>query len=213
VQVLAEGVGGRSVGAVLKNVSQTYVFAFSFKATLYDAQGAQVGVFSMLPDVNLLPGEMVSIEGGGDATAPAARFILTLNPDHFACAYPVLKMSKVPAAVPAVPGVWTKTETTFAGEHPGYVTGTLQVPTPRQGLTAQALLYDSAGHLTGMATGDKLTAADGPTPIHIVFDESFTYSGFPNPWGAVATAMVSAYDDLQTLPSGVLGDCQELTAG
>jgi len=45
-----------------------------------------------------------------------------------------------------------------------------------------------------------------------VFDESFTYSGFPNPWGPVATATVSAYDDLQTLPSGVLGDCQQLTA-
>jgi hypothetical protein len=165
VQVVAEGIGGRSVGAVLKNMSQNYVFAFSYKATLYDAQGAQVGVFSMLPDVNLLPGEMVSIEGGGDATAPAARFILTLNPDHFACAYPVLKM-----------------------------------------------LYDSAGHLTGMATGDRLTTADGPTPVHIVFDESFTYSGFPNPWGPVAMAMVSAYDDLRTLPSGVLGDCQHLTA-
>ncbi len=213
VQVLAEGIGGRSVGAVIKNVSQNYVFAFSYKATLYDAQGAQVGVFTMLPDVNLLPGEMVSIEGGGDATAPAARFILTLNPDHFACAYPVVNAGKLPAPVPPAPGVWTKPETTFAGEHPGYVTGTLQVPTPRQGLTAQALLYDSAGHLTGTASSDKLTSSDGPTPVHIVFDESFTYSGFPNPWGPVATAMVSAYDDLQTLSSGVLGDCQHLTAG
>jgi len=193
-------------------VSQNYVFEFSYKATVYDAQGAQVGVFSMFPDVSLLPGEMVSIEGGGDATAPAARFILTLNPDHFACAYPVVKAGKVPAPVPPAPGIWTKTETTFAGEHPGYVTGTLQVPTPRQGLTAQALLYDSAGHLTGTASSDKLTSADGPTPVHIVFDESFTYSGFHNPWGPVATATVSAYDDLQTLPSGVLGDCQQLTA-
>ncbi len=211
VQVIAEGIGGRSVGAVLKNVSQNYAFAFSYKATLYDAQGAQVGIFSMFPDVNLLPGQMVSIDGGGDATAPAVRFILTLNTDHFACAYPVLKMSKVPAPVPLAPGVWTKTKTTFAGEHPGYVTGTLQVPTPRQGLTAQALLYDSAGHLTGLAGSDKLTTADGPTPVHIVFDESFTYSGFPNPWGPVAQAKVSAVDDIQPLlDTGALGDCQAL---
>jgi hypothetical protein len=215
VQVLAEGIGGRSVGAVLKNVSQNYVFAFSFKATLYDAQGAQVGVFSMFPDVNLLPGEMVSIEGGGDATAPAARFILTLNSDHFACAYPVVQAGKVPAPVLPAPGVWKASyvDPTYSGvQHPGEVTGTLHVPSARQGITAQGLLFDSAGHLTGTASSDKLTSADGPTPIRIVFNESFTYSGFPNPWGPVSTATVSAYDDLQTLPRGVLGECQQLTA-
>jgi hypothetical protein len=217
VQVVAEGIGGRSIGAVLKNVSQNYVFAFSYKATLYDAQGAQVGIFSMFPDVNLLPGEMVSIDGGGDAAAPAARFILTLNPDHFACAYPVLKASMVPAPVPPAPAVWTASHPVdpkfpSGTQAPGEVTGTLQVPSARQGITAQGLLYDGAGHLTGTASSDKLTSADGPTPVRIVFNESFTYSGFPNPWGPVSTAMVSAYDDLQTLPSDVLGDCQQLTA-
>lgn len=80
----------------------------------------------------------------------------------------------------------------------------------RQALEAQALLYDSSGHLSGFET-QQLTTAEGPTPVRIVFRESFTYSAFPNPWGAVAKATVSAYDDIQALPiNGVLGPCQHL---
>jgi hypothetical protein len=66
--------------------------------------------------------------------------------------------------------------------------------------------------LTGSVTSDNLTTAEGPTPVRIVFQDSFSYSGFPDPWGPVAQATVSAYDDMQPLlDSGVLGDCQQLT--
>jgi hypothetical protein len=216
VEVVADGVGRRTVGAVLKNVNPAYAFAIRYQATLYDAQGAQVGVFRMLPDVNLLPGEMVAIDGGGDATAPPVRFTLAPDPKAFVspCAYPVLNASKVPAPVPFALGVWTKSHPVdpkfpSGTQSPGEVTGTLQVPSARQGLKPQALLYDGAGHLTGLGDGQQLTTADGPTPVRIVFRESFSYSSFPNPWGPVAQATITAYDDMQPLlTSRVLGACQ-----
>jgi hypothetical protein len=120
--------------------------------------------------------------------------------------------SKLPAPVLSAPAVWTKSraDPKYSGqEYPGEVTGTLQVQPARQGLEAQAVLYDSAGHVSGFAS-QQLTTADGLTPVRIVFRESFTYSGFPNPWAPVAQAAISAYDDLRTLTGGGLGDCQRL---
>ncbi|HVS05768.1 MAG TPA: hypothetical protein VHK65_06335 [Candidatus Dormibacteraeota bacterium] len=212
MRIVAAGLGGRSIGMVLKDVSTTYAYTVRYQATLYDAQGAQVGVFSV-SEANLLPGETVAVGAGGDTTAPAVRFALTPDPRESApCAYPIVNASKQPAPVPSAPGIWTKprVDPKYAGQqYPGEVTGTLQVQPARQGLQAQAVLYDSAGHVSGFES-QQLTTADGPTPVRIVFRESFTYSGFPNPWAPVAQATVSAYDDLRTLTGGGLGECQRL---
>ena len=90
------------------------------------------------------------------------------------------------------------------------MTGTLQAPTAHQGLQAQAVLYDKTGHVTGLDS-QLLTRAEGLTPVRIIFRESFTYSGFPNPWGPVARAAISAYDDIQPLlANGAVGQCQQL---
>jgi hypothetical protein len=221
VQVVAQGLGivnghfdATEVGVILKDTNPAFAFSVTYLATLYDSQGAQVGVV-LVSQADLLPGETIAVSNPGYAnpTAAPVRFAITADQHYLTCAFPVIQAHQLLAPVPTAEGVWTVNpeQPSFNGYLPsGTVTGTLEVQSPRRGLRVQALLYDASGKLSGIAT-DELTTAAGPTPVSIVVKPSS--SGLPNPWGPVARATISAYDDLQTLvSSGALGGCQKLTS-
>lgn len=219
LQVVAQGMAGPGwpLAVVIKDTSAHYAYAVKYLATFYNAQGAQIGTVG-LDEVDVLPGETVAVGNGvePDLNATPARFTLSLDTrpgEGMQCAYPVTKPSRLPTPIASVSGTWKGNPQNPNDEYDsmqsGTVAATLQVPSLRHGLVAQALLFDSAGHLAGFGT-QTLTSAQGVTPVLIPLQDSQVVLG-PDPWGPVATATVSAHDVFnQASVSAVFGECQAL---
>jgi hypothetical protein len=226
VQIVDQGMGygadGASLGAVFKDVNPAYAFELSYQATLYDAQGAQVGT-AYMGGLKILPGETVAIVGQSFtlaatptrvAIAPYGGSAQAIGGIQTHCAYRVEKPTQLPSPIVPAQGTYEVNQSKFASLQSGTVRGTLQVPSARQGLVAQAVMFDSAGHLDGFGRSDPLTTAQGPTPVLIQISHDFQQDPglSQNPWGPVANVMLYGVDDLSPLQqTGVLGACQTVT--
>jgi len=171
-----------------------------------------------MSELDILPGETIALGDGFEPSlnATPVRFALTLSHDSpVQCAYLVLKPSQLPTPIAPATGTWTVNPQN-PDDSKGYylpsgtVTATLQVPSARNSLVAQALLTDTGGHLTGFGE-QKLTVAQGATPVRIVLQDSQVVLG-PDPWGQVNTVNVLAHDDFrQVFDAGAFGECQALS--
>jgi hypothetical protein len=68
-----------SVGVVLKDANPAYAFVITYEATLYSAEGAEVGT-SILSEFDMMPGETVAVGNFNAPNPTAAPVRLALMP-------------------------------------------------------------------------------------------------------------------------------------